>query len=106
MPQALAVLVGERQSHHVGHHRAGRQPYFAHSRITVATAIPRSSASERWERVMPWVERSSINGSENCSSGLPDRWLTTHTPCQLAGALMPVPRALVKASLAAKRLAR
>jgi len=34
---------------------------------------------------------------------LPERWLLTHTPCQLAGARIPVPSALLNASLAANR---
>ena len=50
MAQPLAVVVGERRPDHVDHRRAERQPYFSHSRITVANAMPRSSVSDRWER--------------------------------------------------------
>jgi len=49
VPDALAVLVRERRAQDVDHRRARRQPYFSHSRITVAMAMPRSSVRERWE---------------------------------------------------------
>ena len=46
MANALAVLVGEHRAEYVDDHGPGRQPYFSHSRMTVAKATPFSSESE------------------------------------------------------------
>src|SRR5207249_9802524 len=101
---AAAIFVDERGAEHVHHHRPGRQSYFSHSRMTVAKATPFSSESETWADVTPLPFRNFRKASENSSTGLPDARLRTQTPCQFAGDLTPVPSALVKASLAAKRL--
>src|SRR5438128_1880202 len=106
MADALAVLVGEHRAEHIDDHGPGRQPYFSHSRMTVAKATPFSSDNEMWADVTPLPFRNFRKASENSSTGLPEARLRTQTPCQFAGDLTPVPSALVKASLAAKRLAR
>ena len=41
---------------------------------------------ERFARRMRRCSSRSFNAGVNCSSGLPERRLTTHTPCQFAGA--------------------
>src|SRR4051812_4937327 len=104
--EAPPVVIGQRQPYYVDHRRAGRQPYFSHSRITVAKATPLSSERDRWEEVTPLLSRRDRRAAEYSRTGLPDGRFFTHTPCQLAGWRIPVPKALVKASLAAKRLAR
>src|SRR4029078_2426997 len=101
MGQALAVVVGESRADDVDHRRTRWQPYFSHSRMTVANATPFSSDSETWVLVMLFLSRRFFSAAVNCSSGLPEGRFTTHTPCQFAGERMPVPSALVKASLAA-----
>src|SRR5688572_11079949 len=106
MADAREVVLAKRRADHVHNRRPGRQPYFSHSSMTVAKATPFSSLSERWAEVTPLLFSSFCRASLYSSTGLPEARLRTHTPCQLAGARMPVPRALVKASLAAKRLAR
>src|SRR5688500_1716111 len=106
MAQTVTVLVGKRGADHVDHRGAERQPYFSPSRITVAIATPRSSVRETWEPATPRSASRAFRASENSSTGLPEERLRTQTPCQFAGAWMPVPSALVKASFAAKRLAR
>src|SRR5438552_12746475 len=106
MPEPLAVLVGQRGTDYVDDRRPERTPYSSHSRITVANATPRSSDKETWERRMFLFRRRSSSSLENCSTGCPEGRFFTHTPCQLAGAWMPVPSAFTNASLAAKRLAR
>src|SRR5438105_11156527 len=106
MADALAVFLGQHRAEHIHYHRPGRQPYFSHSRITVAKATPFSSESETWALVTPLVFSNFCNASENSSTGLPEARLRTQTPCQFAGDLMPVPSALVNASFAAKRFAR
>src|SRR5712692_8193476 len=106
MPDALAVFVGQHRAQHIDDHGPRRQSYFSHSRMTVAKATPFSSESETWAEVMPRFFSRALSGSENSSTGLPEARLRTQTPCQFAGDLIPVPRALVNASLAAKRLAR
>src|SRR6266480_3255377 len=103
---AVAVLVGQCATDYVDDHRPERTLYFSHSRITVANATPRSSDKETWECRIFLLRRRSSSSLENCSTGCPEGRFFTHTPCQLAGAWMPVPSALAKASLAAKRLAR
>src|SRR5262245_48564206 len=106
MADAGEVILAQRRADHVDDDGPRRQPYFSHSRMTVATAMPRSSASERWwPRIFRFLS-SSWSGAENSRTGLPEGRFFTQTPCQLAGAWMPVPSALVKASLAAKRFAR
>ncbi len=57
MAEARAIFVGERGAEHIHHHRPGRQPYFSHSRMTVANATPRSSESETWAVVTPFAFR-------------------------------------------------
>src|SRR6266513_5559141 len=106
VPQALALVVGHGAPLDIEHHRPERTLYFSHSRITVARATPRSSERETCAFDTPRRERNCLNESENCRTGWPDGRFLTHTPCQLAGAWMPVPSALANASLAAKRLAR
>src|SRR5207237_8926685 len=70
MADALAVFVGQHRAEHIHHHRPGRQPYFSHSRITVAKATPFSSESETWALVTPLVFSNFCNASENSSTGL------------------------------------
>src|SRR3989442_1542626 len=106
VPDTRAVLVGQHGPEYIDDHGPGRQSYFSHSRMTVAKATPFSSESETWADVTPLPFRNFRKASENSSTGLPDARLRTQTPCQFAGDLTPVPSALVKASLAAKRLAR
>src|SRR2546425_13249969 len=106
MPEALAVLVGQRGTDYVDDHRPERTLYFSHSRITVANATPRSSDNETWACRICFCFRRSSSSLENCSTGCPEGRFFTHTPCQLAGAWIPAPSPLTTASLAAKRLAR
>src|SRR6266513_473417 len=106
MPQALAFAVGHGAALDIEHHRTEQTLYFSHSRITVARATPRSSDKETWEYRIFLFRRRPSSSFVNCSTGCPEGRFFTHTPCQLAGAWMPVPSALANASLAAKRLAR
>jgi hypothetical protein len=46
MADARDVFVGERRADDIDDDRARRQPYFSHSRMTVAKATPFSSESE------------------------------------------------------------
>ncbi len=48
---------------------------------------------------MPCFSSNAFNFEENSSTGFPDGRFRTHTPCQFAGAWMPLPSALVNASL-------
>jgi len=57
MPNAAHIVVGQRRAEHVHHDRPERQPYFAHSRMTVAKATPRSSESETCAEVTPFASR-------------------------------------------------
>ena len=54
---ALPVLVGQHRAEDVNHQGPGLQPYFAHSRMTVAKATPRSSDSETCAEVTPFASR-------------------------------------------------
>src|SRR5262245_41140222 len=106
MAQARPVLVGEHRPDDVDDSRAERQPQPAHSRITVAMATPRSSVRVTWALEIFLWESNFFKASEYSRTGLPEGRFLTQTPCQLAGAWIPVPSALVNASFAAKRLAR
>ena len=66
---AAAIFVDERGAEHVHHHRPRRQPYFSHSRMTVAKATPFSSESETCAEVMPRFFSRAPSASENSSTG-------------------------------------
>src|SRR5262249_8311117 len=106
MQEPPAIVFAERGAGRIDDRGAQRQLQAAHSRITVAVANDFSSDSETWAAPTPRSFMSADNASDYCSTRLPDFRLPIQTPCQFAGAWMPVPSAFVKASLAAKRLAR